>query len=154
MIRKKTYFNLGSCMLVDQRPGNTQESMFGLFAVLWRRVISLSISCLFLVFFPTANIDFTYCCSQFITHFFPSQISSTLPTSASPKMIDVWLFLHVALLALSFVAIIITHKIHSRDSHDSTPENNQISSEKVWKKLHHTYIHLLDITFKSSQSCS
>ncbi|KAF2347728.1 Low-density lipoprotein (LDL) receptor class A repeat [Trinorchestia longiramus] len=62
-----------------------------------------------------------------------TQISSTLPVSADPKMIDVWMFVHVLLLALVFFAILVLQKLHCSPRRD-VDERLQVWFEKmkVW----------------------
>lgn len=44
------------------------------------------------------------------------QISSGLPDSAAPKMIDVWMFFHVFILAEVFISVIVINRIYERIS--------------------------------------
>lgn len=48
-----------------------------------------------------------------------TQVSTSLPTSADPKLIDVWMFTHVALLFVVFLVHIIVIYIHSQSNSSS-----------------------------------
>ncbi|XP_018010641.1 glycine receptor subunit alpha-3-like [Hyalella azteca] len=62
-----------------------------------------------------------------------TQISSTLPVSADPKMIDVWMFVHVLMLAVVFFSLLALDKIHVGTLQDNE-ERLQVwfEKKKVW----------------------
>lgn len=41
------------------------------------------------------------------------QISATLPGSAAPKMLDVWLFVHVVILAITFSSVLLLSRLYA-----------------------------------------
>ncbi|XP_018010642.2 uncharacterized protein LOC108668028 [Hyalella azteca] len=59
-----------------------------------------------------------------------TQISSTLPVSADPKIIDVWMFVHVLMLAVVFFSLLALDKIHAVELRD-TDERSEVMFEKI-----------------------
>ncbi|MCL4144127.1 UNVERIFIED_CONTAM: hypothetical protein GTU68_064801 [Idotea baltica] len=46
-----------------------------------------------------------------------AQTSSSLPASADPKLIDIWMFIHISLLFLVFIVHVGVIYIHKRSNH-------------------------------------
>ncbi|KAF2350195.1 Neurotransmitter-gated ion-channel ligand-binding domain [Trinorchestia longiramus] len=70
-----------------------------------------------------------------------TQISSTLPVSADPKMIDVWMFVHVFMLAVVFFAMIVLNAVTEDGSGTQAslrPKSWKVSPIHAGPQPHHS----------------
>ena len=94
--------------------------------------VSVTLSCLIVMASLFAQVNYRLAC---IIKIFPAiyeflilQQSSTLPKTAEPKFIDIWMFAHITILALVFwdqIILINIEKFQSR-------KRNKVSSDKVY----------------------